>query len=171
MWEKSERNWSCKVCAHRKESKMKNLQFFIKWYVYITTGILIVCAVNFTLETDAPIPGSTLWKILLSGLLTTFVTVILLPKESTTSLRFFLRMFLHYAALCLVMVICGKWFHWLQYTPSGIGKMTLSVAAVYGLTAGTYYLLEVKQANAINQKLKERYSADDPDQPESFSKE
>ena len=49
---------------------MKIISSFIKWYFYITTGILFVCAINMTLSREENIPSDTLWKILLSGFLT-----------------------------------------------------------------------------------------------------
>ena len=35
--------------------------------------------------------------------------------------------------------------------------MVVSVAAVYGITFLIYYLIDLKQADEINQKLKEKY--------------
>ena len=139
---------------------MKIISSFIKWYFYITTGILFVCAINMTLSREENIPSDTLWKILLSGFLTTAVTMFFLFRESDSKLVMGYRMILHYLALGIVMILSGRWFGWLEFDISGIVMMLLSVAVVYFLTSFAYYILDRKEAQEINQKLNEKYHDD-----------
>lgn len=139
---------------------MKIISSFIKWYFYITTGILFVCAINMTLSREENIPSDTLWKILLSGFLTTVVTMFFLFRESDSKFVMGYRMILHYLALGIVMILNGRWFGWLEFDISGIVMMLLSVAVVYFLTSFAYYILDRKEAQEINQKLNEKYHDD-----------
>lgn len=139
---------------------MKIISSFIKWYFYITTGILFVCAINITLSREENIPSNTLWKVLLSGFLTTAVTIGFLLRESDSKFVMIYRMILHYLALSIVMILSGRWFGWLEFDISGIVMMLLSVAVVYFLTSFAYYILDRKEAQEINQKLNEKYHDD-----------
>lgn len=130
----------------------------IKWFVYITTGILIVVAVNITLAGEEMMLSKTLWEILLSAFLTTIVTVLLFSADETRQHVAYLNLVLHYLALCVVMIICGTWFGWIAFNLAGILLMTISVAAVYLLTFFAYAILDRRQAETINKRLKERYS-------------
>lgn len=136
---------------------MKVFRDFIKWFLYITVGILVVCAVNFALSGSDTIPMMTLWQILLSGGLTTLVTMLLYPRESGKKSAVFVGCLIHYAVLCVVMIVCGYWFQWLSLDAEGICMMCLSVAGVYLLAFTAYYILDLRQAKKINQRLKEKY--------------
>lgn len=147
----------------QKNEPVKNIIFkyfseFIRWFVAITTGVLMICAVDFALFNKGDIPKTTLRDILLSGLATTAVTVIFWKikdvKKGESELA---AMLLHYLCLCVVMVIFGTKFGWMELNFSGILMMALSVAAVYIFSFVVNYLLDVQQANVINQKLKEKY--------------
>ena len=139
---------------------MRIISSFIKWYLYITTGILLVCAINMTLWRKENIPSDTLWKILLSGFLTTVVTMFFLLRESDSKLVMGYRMIFHYLTLSIVMIVSGGWFGWLEFRISGIAMMLISVAVVYLLTSLAYYILDRKEAQEINQKLNEKYHDD-----------
>ena len=126
---------------------MKIISSFIKWYFYITTGILFVCAINMTLSRE-------------ENFLTTVVTMFFLFRESDSKFVMGYRMILHYLALGIVMILNGRWFGWLEFDISGIVMMLLSVAVVYFLTSFAYYILDRKEAQEINQKLNEKYHDD-----------
>ena len=140
---------------------MKRFGNFVKWYLYITTGILIVCAVNFTLADAETIASDTLWKILFSGFLTTAVTVFLVPQEEDSKMKSYVKFFLHYFTLCIVMIICGVWFGWIHPCFSGVVAMAVDVAVVYLLAFLSYYIIDRKQAEEINQRLKEKYGEEE----------
>lgn len=136
---------------------MRKLSDFIKWYTYITISILIVCTIQFGIYCEEMIPLATLWQILLSGFLTTLVTVLLVLTEDNRKWMNVVRGVLHYILLCIIMIACGNWFGWLNLDLAGIGMMVGAVAVVYILSFGAYYITDLKQANEINQKLKEKY--------------
>ncbi|MED9903637.1 MAG: DUF3021 family protein [Lachnospiraceae bacterium] len=136
---------------------MKRIGEFIKWFFYITTSILIVCAVGFGLDGEAQIPAASLWQILVSGFLTTIVTVLIVFRECNKKSTIFLKHFFHYLALCAVMILCGHWFGWLDFDFDGILMMAISVAVVYILSAGAYCIIDLRQASEINQRLKDKY--------------
>ena len=54
---------------------MKKIGEYVKWYVYITTSILMVEALIFGMYGAEKLPGETLWQIMVSGLATTLLTV------------------------------------------------------------------------------------------------
>ena len=136
---------------------MKILSDFIKWFLYITTCILIVVAANIMISGKDMIPADTLWQILLSGFLTTLVTILLWAKEPGNIRSGIIRMLVHYIALCAVMIVCGRWFDWMNLSPAGIVMMVISVAVVYALVVLADYWTGRKLADEINQKLKGRY--------------
>lgn len=135
---------------------MKKLYDIIKWFLYITTGILLICALNMTVQGDVDIPAVTLWQILLSGLFTAAVTAFFHPEEER-KLPAALNIFLHFLTLCGIMLLCGRWFGWIKFDLPGIVMMVLSVAGVYLLSFLAYYIIDVRQAELINRKLRERY--------------
>ena len=136
---------------------MKIFSDFIKWFLYITTCILIVVAANIIISGKDMIPADTLWQILLSGFLTTLVTILLWAKEPGNIRSGIIRMVVHYIALCAVMIVCGRWFDWMNLSPAGIVMMVISVAVVYALVVLADYWTGRKLADEINQKLKGRY--------------
>lgn len=140
---------------------MKKLKNFLQWFVYITTGILIVTAVSFTVLDDDTMPTVTLWQVLLAGFLTSGVTTLFAPDECATKRSFFIRIFAHYLCICAVMVICGTWYGWMHLNLSGIVMMCVDVALVYGITMGLYCFLEIKNADELNRKLQEKYNSDE----------
>lgn len=137
---------------------MKVLSNAIKWFLYITTGILVVATINYIIIGDETIPANTLSNILLSGALTTVVTVIFVPSQETKATWVYVKMLLHYVALCAVMAFCGTKFGWIDFNVKGVIMMSVDVALVYLLAFFAYSIIDRRQANAINKRLKEKYS-------------
>lgn len=135
---------------------MRFVKDFVKWFFYITTAVLIICAFHFGVSEGDVIEKDTLWQILLSGFLTAGVTVFLLPRDNRV-IRPLAQFFVHYAALSAVMLVCGHWFGWLEYNVAGIAMMLVSVAVVYLICFGIYYLIDLREADKINRRLKEKY--------------
>lgn len=136
---------------------MRLIRKFLRWFFYITTAVLIICAFHFGVSGDETLPKDTLWQILLSGFLTAGVTVLLYPREGYKGGRFLWHCVLHYAVLCAVMVVSGHQFGWLEYNAGGITMMLASVAVVYLICFGVYFLIDLRHADAINRKLREKY--------------
>ncbi len=136
---------------------MKKIGEYVKWYVYITTSILMVMAVICGLYGAEELPGETLCQILLSGLLTTIVTVAMICINNMVSKGMVFVYLCHYISLCAVMIPLGIWFGWINVNWQGIVMMLGAVAAVYLLTFGAYYVIDLRAAKKINQRLKEKY--------------
>ena len=135
---------------------MKIFSDFIKWFMYINTGILIVVAINFPLAGVDSMPINTLWKIMFSALVTTLVTVCFCPREER-KVKMPLQYIVHYLTLCAVMIFVGSVFGWIRFNFGGIIMMMIDVALVYAIAFVVYYMLDIRQADVINKKLKEMY--------------
>lgn len=136
---------------------MNILKKFVKWLSYIITGILIVCSIIFAMEGEETLPKNTLWQILLSGVLTTGVTLLFSCDETNSKRKLVIGIIFHYITLCAVMLVCGRWFGWLSWNLPGIIMMLGAVAVVYLISFISHYIVDMKQAEEINQKLKEKY--------------
>ena len=137
---------------------MKRVSEFIRWFFYITTCVLFVCAANIQISGDETVSTITLWQILLSGFFTSLVTVLLRPREQDSIRVSVMRIIVHYCVLCGVMIACGFWFGWMNFNLKGIIMMVVSVAVVYFLVFLAGYWLDKKQADEINKKLQGKYS-------------
>lgn len=137
---------------------MRKLSEFIKWFFYITTCVLFVCAANVQISGDNTVPAHMLWQILLSGFVTALVTVVFRPDLKDNGWIGILKYVAHFFSLCVIMILCGCWFGWMDFDLSGIVMMVLSVAVVYFLVFAAVYWLDRKQADEINQRLKKKYS-------------
>lgn len=142
-----------------KSKILKSFSGFIRWFIAITTGVLIICAVDFTIFHEGNIPEMTLWDILLSSFVTTVVTIVFWGiKEVKEGACEIAAIAMHYICLCIVMIVFGAKFGWMELNLSGILMMVLSVAAVYIFSFIVNYILDSQQADMMNQKLKEKYS-------------
>lgn len=136
---------------------MKKIGDFIKWFCYIATSIafVIACILNFYGKKQMPV--AWLWEILFSAFLTTLITIGIACRNTETGLGTVSKYLLHYIALCVVMILCGNWFGWLSFNLSEIFMMLGAVAGVYLISISFYLIIDVRQANEINRKLKEKY--------------
>ena len=138
---------------------MKFFTELCRYFVQITTGILIVCAVNFLLYGFEDMPGSTLWQILLSGFLTALVTAAAAYSfEPKSTKQFILMTAIHYIVLCIIMIFLGNSFGWLSLNFAGIIMMAISVALVYAFTMLVTYLTSKKDADDLTKALESRKS-------------
>ncbi len=141
---------------------MKKLGEYMKWYLYITTCILIVCAIIVTfVYKEESISVAFLWQILGTGLLTTTATVLIRLNRCITRHSYLFGLILHYVVLCVIMIFCGTWFGWMHLDASGVLMMVLAVAGVYILSYGAYSIIDLRQADSINKRLKEKYGDND----------
>jgi len=136
---------------------MKIITESIKYFMYITTAIIIICALNITLSGNDTMSSNTLWQIIISGAATAVVTAIVYSREVNTTKGFITMMAVHYVILCVVMTFLGVMFGWMKLCIPGIIMMVISVALVYVITFLSRYLLDKKQANLFNETLKNKY--------------
>ena len=136
---------------------MKIITESIKYFMYITTAIIIICALNITLSGNDTMSSNTLWQIIISGAATAVVTAIVYSREVSTTKGFITMMAVHYVILCVVMTFLGVMFGWMELCNPGIIMMVISVALVYVITFLSRYLLDKKQADLFNETLKNKY--------------
>ena len=136
---------------------MKIITESIKYFMYITTAIIIICALNITLSGNDTMSSNTLWQIIISGAATAVVTAIVYSREVNTTKGFITMMAVHYVILCVVMTFLGVMFGWMKLCIPGIIMMVISVALVYVITFLSRYLLDKKQADLFNKTLKNKY--------------
>ena len=136
-------------------------EWFVEWFIFITAGVLIICAVNFSLFNIGDLPKNTLLHILLSALLTAAVTTVFFMVEPLRKNSLRLWFVLHFGSLTVTMVVCGVWFGWIDFDLPGIFHMAISVAAVYAFAITVYYILDKHRAEQMNQRLREKYKDDE----------
>ena len=136
---------------------MRMFSNFVKWFLYITTGILVICGINYKLAGVETVTVDIFRKILFCGLVTTLATVLLLPKEEDGRTKSCIKFALHYVVLCTIMIPLGVRFGWIELHLTGIVTMMIDVGGVYLLSLGAHYFIDCKQADEINRMLKERY--------------
>lgn len=138
---------------------MRKLRTFIECFVCVTTGIVFIAACTYGSQPEA-LTSTTLWQILLSAALCALSTTLFFPEEYPGKVRFWVGIVLHFVSLCAIMIVCGRWFGWVGPTAKDAAVMVGYVVLVYAFTTGVSYLLEVKQAAAIDRQLKKRYGED-----------
>lgn len=140
---------------------MKILGNFIKWFLYIAVGILIVCGVSYKMAGNETVTVDVFWMILLSAFVTTLISVLILPKEEDGKVKSGIKFGLHYIALCIVMCFLGERFGWVEFNMAGVVGMVIRVGLVYLLAFMAYYIIDVKQASDINKMLQEKYGEEE----------
>jgi len=136
---------------------MKIITESIKYFMCITTGIVIMCALNIPLSGNDTMPSNILWQIIISGAATSVITAIVYSRETNTTKGTIILMAVHYVILCVVMIFLSVMFGWMKLCIQGIVMMVVSVAFVYVITFSSRYLLDKKQADLFNETLKNKY--------------
>ncbi len=134
---------------------MKYISEFIKYFCYITTGIIIVTGI--TVLPYGTIPSALVLQSVLAGAITALVTTIFLTGEPKSKKDMFLRFGLHYVSLCVIMVIIGFSFNWISRSIIGVIFMIVSVGVVYIFTTLSYVFTSRKEVNELNKALLEKY--------------
>lgn len=134
---------------------MKYISEFIKYFCYITTGIVIVSGIS-VLQYEK-INSITIIQTVLAGAITALVTTILLAGEPKSKKDILFRMGLHYILLCVIMVIIGFSFNWISKDIFGVIFMVISVGVVYVFVTISYVFTSRKEVNELNKALIEKY--------------
>ncbi len=140
---------------------MEKLRAFLLCFVTVTTGIVIIGAFTYAAAPAALTPD-TLWQILLAAALCALATALFFPSEMAKKLRVWVGTILHFVSLCIIMVLCGRWFGWIDETLTGAAVMVGYVVIVYVFTTAIGYITVKRDADAINRQLREKY----PKEPE-----
>lgn len=134
---------------------MKYISEFIKYFCYITTGIVIVSGI--TVLPNEMIRSATILQSVFAGAITALVTTILLTGEPKSKKDMFLRLTFHYISLCVIMVIIGFSFNWIPHSIMGVIFMIAAVGVVYIFTALSYMFTSQKEIKELNKALNEKY--------------
>lgn len=135
---------------------MKRIRAFIECFIAVTTGIVFIAAFAYSSEPEALTP-TTLRQILYSAALCALATALFFPQEYHSKVRFWTSTGLHFVSLCVIMIVCGRWFGWVGPSVWDALVMVGYVVLVYAFTTGVSYLLEVQQAAHMDRQLQEKY--------------
>ena len=133
---------------------------FIKWFLTINTGIMIVTGINIIVYDS--ITTMIIPQILAASLVTALVTTAFFsynPKKPISVPVRLLLSFGHYLVLCVIIMTMGVLFNWFGLSANGVCGVGLSVAGVYFITALISYALSKGEANEMTNALK-KYSDD-----------
>lgn len=136
---------------------MKKIKELLQWFVYITPCVLLVTATVLTLRGQQQASTLTLWQVLFSSFVTALVTVVLRPSREVSLAKFILWSIPHYLCICVVMFLLGSWFGWIDFTWLGAVFMCIYVAIAYVGIVAVNYLISKREADKMNEKLKEKY--------------
>ena len=140
----------------------KYTEWLVEWFVFITAGILIICAINFSLFSNGgSLPKDTLWNILWSAFLTAAETAAFFMAEPIKKSSMAFCALSHFGCLTVTMLVCGIRFGWIAFDWYGIVEMAVSVAGVYAFVITAYYILDKRRAGQINRRLREKYKDDE----------
>lgn len=136
---------------------MKRISDIIKYFTFITTGIVILFILIMLVQHDEALDLSTLIEITALGLITSLITVFLYPFEMEKINReYLLRILLHYTVLCAAASVFGISFGWITFSFGGIVLMMISVAGIYVFTYAVAYMTAVYDAEELNRALKDK---------------
>ena len=135
---------------------MKKLRTFMECFLAVTTGIVVIAAFAYSNHPEA-LTSNTMWQILLSAALCALSTTVFFPDEYPGKLKLWMGITGHFISLCVIMIVCGRWFGWLGPGFWDAAVMVGYVVLVYGFTTGVTWLLEVKQAADMDRQLQEKY--------------
>lgn len=140
---------------------MKRLKSMAEFFEKITTGILFVTAVYIPAfyGWDQVLHVEILWQILLLSVVCTLGSIIMpLGEEKEVSRNSMLmRHSLYYIYINVVVLALGYVFDWFSFQNAGqVFGMVLAIAFVYIAVALVCYWIQLREAEKINRKLKER---------------
>ena len=135
---------------------MKLLNEIFKYFAYITAGTALICFIAVLLHHGDTVSVWMLGEIPAVGLITAQITVPILHKECKTKKGLYLLLFLHFILLSAVMSALGVSFDWIGLSAKNILFMTLCTALVYAFTYSGIYLSSKKDADELNEVIKEK---------------
>lgn len=135
---------------------MKIFSELVRFFAYITTGIVFVFIAILLIEGGESISVKSLILIPCAAFVTALVTVIFYSKEAVTLKELCIKIALHYLTLCIIMVIFGTAAGWIELDIYGIMTMVIATAAVYVFTFAGAYLSLKSEADKLNRALKSK---------------
>lgn len=134
---------------------MKYIKEFIRWFITITTGVLLIFILN-TMKYEY-IRSIYLWEIFGVSAVTSLITTVFFaidPKKVISKAVQILIVFLHYISLFVTMLFFGNSFGWITLDVRGVLTMAISVAGVYLCTAVLSLITGMQDAKRMNEALR-----------------
>lgn len=135
---------------------MRFITDLIRYFVYITTGILFVFIVILLIEGGSGVSTQTLIRIPCAAFATALITALLYSSEAVKKKELYIRISVHYILLCVTMIALGTVFEWISLDLAGIMTMVISTAAIYAFTFAGTYLSSKNEAKKLNEALKSK---------------
>ncbi|MDE7293008.1 MAG: DUF3021 domain-containing protein [Oscillospiraceae bacterium] len=137
---------------------MNFFSHLMKFFTYITTGILFVFIAILLIGDHDGISREELIQIPCAGFATALVTTVLLIGKWEIPVAFGFRVVLHYLIMLAMMIIIGILFGWIEFDLAGIITMVIATAAVYIFTFAVTYISVKNEADELNLALKKKRS-------------
>lgn len=131
----------------------KQLQLFF----LITTCTLFSSALFITIfEHGMKITSEFLWQILIFSLLGTLSMFILYSEKALSRIEANIRKILHYIAINVLLIGLGLYWGWFSTEHKfQIFVIIINVAVVYAVIEVLLYFINARQAEKLNEKIKE----------------
>jgi uncharacterized membrane protein len=135
---------------------MKYVKSYISFFTAIATAILIIVTIDGAINSYESVSKYLPLEILGASALTALITTIILCREIKTRKQFLISFLLHFFLLCVVMIVLGLMFGWINDSFGSIICMILYVALVYVIVFAINYILAKKEADELNEALNKR---------------
>lgn len=137
---------------------MRFLKDLLRNFAYVTTGIVIAFAVYTAIIGVKEVPIIMVAEIPAAGLVTALIATAMLFKEQRTRKGTAAVTVLNYILVSVAMVALGLLFGWIEFEIKQILLMFACVVFVYAFTVIISYFTLKKEADEINEALKNKFS-------------
>lgn len=137
---------------------MRFLKDLLRNFAYVTTGTVIAFAVYTAVIGVKEVPIIMVAEIPAAGLVTALIATAMLFKEQRTRKGIAAVTVLNYILVSAAMVALGLLFGWIEFEIKQILLMFACVVFVYAFTVIISYFTLKKEADEINEALKNKFS-------------
>lgn len=132
---------------------MDIIKRFFNHFTTITTGTVIVCAINMIINNIDVWEADILWHILIVGASTGIITALSFTDRKISKIQSIVRYIIHYILINVCVLFLGYTFGWYSLSFKGCLLMIGSIFMVYVFVFIITYVNEKKVANEINKAL------------------
>lgn len=137
---------------------MRFLKDLLRNFAYVTTGTVIAFAVYTAVIGVKEVPIIMVAEIPAAGLVTALIATAMLFKEQRTRKGTAAVTVLNYILVSAAMVALGLLFGWIEFEIKQILLMLACAVFVYAFTVIISYFTLKKEADEINEALKNKFS-------------
>lgn len=141
---------------------MRFLKDLLRNFAYVTTGTVIAFVVYTAIIGVKEVPIIMVAEIPAAGLVTALIATAMLFKEQRTRKGTAAVTVLNYILVSAAMVALGLLFGWIEFEIKQILLMFACVVFVYAFTVIISYFTLKKEADEINEALKNKFSDNEP---------